>query len=426
MEEKYEDEINLHNYIEVLIKRKKIILSVFFIFIITTAIVSLYLPKVYQSTTSIMITPSRVQALLSPADASLDIEGRTSAGVTLQPAISLSTHKTLLRASPVLEKVIDKLRLTDKLGQPLIFDDLIKRLNVKEITGTNILQLEAKDNDSKMAREITNAWAQEYIKYSGELISGTVKGAGDFVTEQFEIVLESLTRAEEKIKEFKNKYRLDLMQAELSIKKEKLKREKEELINSGIALKTKEDSLKELKKGIEGEEKFVIISKAITDDALWQKIDKEGRLGNLAEKKLMSENINPLYQDLKTRIVNIQIELNTLEARLGHLDKSVELTAKEIDELGRVIHQKEFELTQLTRQAEIYKRTYENLAVRIEEVRIAKAMELGEVKIVSPATEPKRPIYPRKMLNVSISGVLGLFLGVFVAFFQEFWKKGKI
>lgn len=426
MEEKYEDEINLHNYIEVLIKRKKIILSVFFIFIITTAIVSLYLPKVYQSTTSIMITPSRVQALLSPADASLDIEGRTSAGVTLQPVISLSTHKTLLRASPVLEKVIDKLRLTDKLGQPLIFDDLIKRLNVKEITGTNILQLEAKDNDSKMAREITNAWAQEYIKYSGELISGTVKGAGDFVTEQFEIVLESLTRAEEKIKEFKNKYRLDLMQAELSIKKEKLKREKEELINSGIALKTKEDSLKELKKGIEGEEKFVIISKAITDDALWQKIDKEGRLGNLAEKKLMSENINPLYQDLKTRIVNIQIELNTLEARLGHLDKSVELTAKEIDELGRVIHQKEFELTQLTRQAEIYKRTYENLAVRIEEVRIAKAMELGEVKIVSPATEPKRPIYPRKMLNVSISGVLGLFLGVFVAFFQEFWKKGKI
>ncbi len=426
MEEKYEDEINLHNYIEVLIKRKKIILSVFFIFIITTAIVSLYLPKVYQSTTSIMITPSRVQALLSPADASLDIEGRTSAGVTLQPAISLSTHKTLLRASPVLEKVIDKLRLTDKLGQPLIFDDLIKRLNVKEITGTNILQLEAKDNDSKMAREITNAWAQEYIKYSGELISGTVKGSGDFVTEQFEIVLESLTRAEEKIKEFKNKYRLDLMQAELSIKKEKLKREKEELINSGIALKTKEDSLKELKKGIEGEEKFVIISKAITDDALWQKIDKEGRLGNLAEKKLMSENINPLYQDLKTRIVNIQIELNTLEARLGHLDKSVELTAKEIDELGRVIHQKEFELTQLTRQAEIYKRTYENLAVRIEEVRIAKAMELGEVKIVSPATEPKRPIYPRKMLNVSISGVLGLFLGVFVAFFQEFWKKGKI
>ncbi|MBT9130705.1 MAG: Tyrosine-protein kinase ptk [candidate division WS2 bacterium] len=426
MEEKYEDEINLHNYIEVLIKRKKIILSVFFIFIITTAIVSLYLPKVYQSTTSIMITPSRVQALLSPADASLDIEGRTSAGVTLQPAISLSTHKTLLRASPVLEKVIDKLRLTDKLGQPLIFDDLIKRLNVKEITGTNILQLEAKDNDPKMAREITNAWAQEYIKYSGELISGTVKGAGDFVTEQFEIVLESLTRAEEKIKEFKNKYRLDLMQAELSIKKEKLKREKEELINSGIALKTKEDSLKELKKGIEGEEKFVIISKAITDDALWQKIDKEGRLGNLAEKKLMSENINPLYQDLKTRIVNIQIELNTLEARLGHLDKSVELTAKEIDELGRVIHQKEFELTQLTRQAEIYKRTYENLAVRIEEVRIAKAMELGEVKIVSPATEPKRPIYPRKMLNVSISGVLGLFLGVFVAFFQEFWKKGKI
>ena len=46
-------------------------------------------------------------------------------------------------------------------------------------------------------------------------------------------------------------------------------------------------------------------------------------------------------------------------------------------------------------------------------------------KIIDLATEPAVPIKPNKKLNVAIAGVLGLFVGVFVAFFIEFWQKGK-
>ena len=38
---------------------------------------------------------------------------------------------------------------------------------------------------------------------------------------------------------------------------------------------------------------------------------------------------------------------------------------------------------------------------------------------------PQAPIKPNKKLNLAISGVLGLFLGVFIAFFTEFWQSGK-
>ena len=46
-------------------------------------------------------------------------------------------------------------------------------------------------------------------------------------------------------------------------------------------------------------------------------------------------------------------------------------------------------------------------------------------KIIDLATEPAVPIKPNKKLNIAIAGVLGLFVGVFVAFFIEFWQKGK-
>lgn len=139
--------------------------------------------------------------------------------------------------------------------------------------------------------------------------------------------MENLIQAEEAIKEFRDKYKIDLMQA-------------------------------------------IVVSKAITDDALWEREGRGKGLDHLGDRRLRSEVINPLYQDIRTRITNTK-------------------------------------------------------AVRLEEARIAKTMELGEVRIVSPATEPASPIRPKKRLNVAISGILGLMLGVFIAFSQEFWAKGK-
>ena len=46
-------------------------------------------------------------------------------------------------------------------------------------------------------------------------------------------------------------------------------------------------------------------------------------------------------------------------------------------------------------------------------------------KIIDSASEPTTPIKPKKKLNIIIAGVLGLFIGIFVAFFLEFWQKGK-
>jgi len=119
-----EDEINLRDYINVIIKRKKIILTVFFVSIITTAVFSLMMPKVYQATTLIMIVPSRIQVALSSSQvSSLDGQQKTGTGN------SLSTHKELLKSDVVLERIIDKLKLTDGSGKSLIPYDLSKRLN---------------------------------------------------------------------------------------------------------------------------------------------------------------------------------------------------------------------------------------------------------------------------------------------------------
>ncbi len=425
-----EVEIDLREYINAVIKRRRIVLAVFLGATIITAISSFLMPRGYQATAMIMITPSRLQTTLSPTDVGLDvgIKAIDDKYSNRKSAISIPTHKLLLNTNVVLERVIDKLDLTNPSGRKMSLANLSKNLNIRESMDTketNILQLETENKNPDLAKDIANTWAQEYIQYNQELISGEVKGTGDFINDQFSIAKQNLVKAEGDIKDFKDKYKIDLMQAELDMKKAKLNDYKKELLDIEIALKTKEDSLKELKKGIEKQEKFIVVSKAITDDALWQQEGKKSASSDLNRKGLRSEIVNPIYQDIESRIVNTGIELNTLKPRIDYLKSSVLSTGKEINELEKNVNQRNFDLTQLTRQAQLYKTTYDSLSTKMEEARIVKAAQLGEVRLVSPAIRPERPVSIGKLKNIIVSGITSFLFGIFLVFFIEFWQKGK-
>jgi len=426
-QEIYEDEIDLREYINVIIKRKKLILAIFLVAVVVSAIASFFQPKVYMATVSIMITPSKLQNALQPSTVLLDVgkKGSTGEYLTSQPSLSLNTHEVLLKSSLILERVIRKLNLKDSSGGVLSNEALSKKVKVKMPKETNLIELVVSDAKPQEAMEIANTWAREYVGYSQELILGEVKGAGDFVVDQFEIARKNLFNAEEKVNDFNKRYKLDLMKAELAIKKATLGGYSNELAGMELGLKTKEDSLSELKKQIATQEKFIIVSKAITDDALWQVSSKEKSSAGINKSGLRSEIINPIYQDLETRIVNIEIEINTLRPRVEYLNKSIESVKSESRELENDIIQKEFDLTQLTREVDICKKTYNIFSDKIEEARIIKAAQLGEVKIVSPAIAPSYPAGQNKKQKVAIAGIVSLMLGVFLSFCMEFWQKGK-
>jgi LPS O-antigen subunit length determinant protein (WzzB/FepE family) len=48
----------------------------------------------------------------------------------------------------------------------------------------------------------------------------------------------------------------------------------------------------------------------------------------------------------------------------------------------------------------------------------------GLIVVQKPIVDPKR-VKPNRTLIVALAGVLGIFLGVFVAFFREFWENQK-
>jgi len=134
----YEDEIDLRSYIEVVVKRRKLIIGIFLAAVVLAAIVSLILPKIYQASASIMILPSKIQSALSPTRISLDTE-ETGQGeyIAQKPTISILTHKTLLRSNAVLQLVMNRLKSESKWDEDSTLEELYEKL---EVGGTKILK----------------------------------------------------------------------------------------------------------------------------------------------------------------------------------------------------------------------------------------------------------------------------------------------
>ncbi len=421
-----ENEVNLRNYIDVLLKRKRLIISIFLISTIATAIVSLRIPKAYQAFTQIMVIPSSLQQALKPTQLSLNI-GKTGKGGSgdNRSTLSLETHKSLLLSSLVLTQMLERVKLSEETSMA----SLRSKLSVKEIKGTSLLELRVKDKEPKRAKNIADIWADEYFKYNRQLLSGEVKGSGEFIMNQFKLVQEELEAQEDKIEAFLKKNNLDLMEQELEIKKTKFFNYRYELSGLELNIKTHEDNLKEFKAQIKTQDRYILVSKAITDEALWKETLEKGPekkdLEELDRFKLQSQELNPIFQGLEEKIVNTQIDLNTLKSKQKYLKSESNILRREIIELRNEIKGKDMELVRLNRELKIKKGTYNGLTSKVNEIMISKAAELGEVRIVSPAIIPEIPIPPKRRQRVVISGIVSLMFGVFLAFFVEFWQASK-
>lgn len=112
--------------------------------------------------------------------------------------------------------------------------------------------------------------------------------------------------------------------------------------------------------------------------------------------------------------------MQQMNAQLGAINKKIaELngTLKELPDLQR-------RYLQLYREVEVKQQLYTALLNSYQQLRIAKAGEIGNVRIVDTAVEPIQPIAPKKLQIVILSIFLGGFLGTLLALLRNMLRSG--
>lgn len=138
---------------------------------------------------------------------------------------------------------------------------------------------------------------------------------------------------------------------------------------------------------------------------------------NLETKKI---ELQQQQADLAAKYTSEHPAMREINAQLAALNKQISDlndTLKRLPDLQR-------QYLQLYREVEVKTQLYTALLNSYQQLRIAKAGEIGNVRIVDTAVEPVEPIKPKKLQILILSIFLGGFLGTLLALLRNMLRTG--
>ena len=436
------EEMDLLELWNILMKRKLQIILCFIVAVVAAGVISMYMEPIYQATATLMLKNEKASTLaaLDPLGA---LTGSSQANVMLQNYIYMLTSRTML--TDVLET----------MGiNPVTGDDLRavnNALTVQQVTGTEILEIKLESPDREFAADFVNTLSQKFIDTTRDDNRSDLRTAREYLAEQIEIVAAQLKEAEEKLRSFRETERVIQPMQDSSLLVQQYVQWDTELTQTQIARIEVEQRLTQIQEKLLAQDEIIISSTTIQNNPLVQSYQQRladleialagarelyterhpevlslqaeiqevrTRLANEVERVIATETqtINPIHSQLYSQLISTQVELVAINAR----EQAILEQRNALEGQYTNIPEKELELVRLMREVSVHEDIYLMLMTRYEEIRINEQMHSGNLQIVDPAVVPHNPIKPRVKLNIAIGGVLGLFVGVGLAFLLEF------
>jgi len=412
MVEMQEEEIDLREYINILIKRKGVIILIFLIAVITAVIVSYFIMEpVYQANTVITVLKPKIEN-------------------SIISELSLGDYRNLIKDIEIEEELIQKLNL-NKPPLEITPNDLERMLTIESPEGTNLIKMNIQTSNPKLCKDIIDTWTTLFVEKNKTLYFDEVKKAKTDIENKLKLAEQDFFEIEEKTAKFNNTSNTELIESEIVSKIAEIIKSKSRLIDIGIALEKEKVKKEEITKAVGEQEKVLKLNKSIIGDEFFIRLISKITDDNfdIANLTYISEQTNPIYYSLAQQLISSNITTATLQIEKIQIEKNLDFFSLELKSVKEKLTENKLILSRMYRNYSIkekaYNNYYKNYYKQAEEIGLCAATEENLLKITSLAYEPKYPIKPNKKLIILYAGVLGLFIGIFVAYFMEFWQKGK-
>ena len=402
-----EEEIDLREYIEVLVRHWRWIAALTILAAATALVVSFLLPPTYQATAIVIITkPRYVMRFDERFETVNNIQQPYKAYPTLAMADDLLLQTMVAMNPPLPEEEQNLARFRSKL---------------EAVSGSDpsVVELRVRHQDAEMAAHIANTWADVFVERVNDLYDENAQVAL-FFEQQLAAADEALREAEQALIEFQGRNQSSVLKAQVSAYRQQVSNYLAS--KNAIELVIRDaTSLKERLRMREGE-----ATASLADDlaALYLEIDALSSKGTIPLQLQVSSASSLSNRTAEEQITFLDDLVTSLHNKLVTLDAGIAQLEPEILRLQGEVQALNAEMGRLTRARDVAQETYMTLSRKVEEARIAAQDESGEVRLASYAAVPTRPVSPRKLLNTAVAGALGLMVGVSGAFAVEYWRRG--
>lgn len=471
---KTDEEVHLRDYINVILKRKRLILIFLASVFVTTLLLTFMMTPLYKATAVIKIMGNNPNVL-----SFTDVQGLKTGPDYYQ------TQYEILKSRSLAEEVIRKLNLhknkdfmpvkskidkikgavfdntigliikfyrfvapkpsvnkkavnydnlfNDSLEKEAIPDNvinaLISRLEVTPVKNSQLVKVSFISHNPEISMDVTNAIAETYIGFDLESRVDTSKEARAFLQNQVEIMKKKVEESEQKLNAFASSKEIIMDKDRESIQTQKLADISSALNSVTTERMQKEALYREVKES--GGNNPVILSNPLIQGLKSQLSSLE------AEYSSLSKTFTPDYpkmKSLKSQIDSIHERIEQEKSKIIEALKSdYEASLKKEENLNRALNAQkrkvlsyqdtiaQFEV--LKREVDSNKALYNSLLQRLNEVGVAASSTATNIQILDKAVFPKWPFKPNIVINILLSIIFGFAVGIGLAFLAEYFDN---
>ncbi|MFC1887811.1 GumC family protein [Candidatus Cloacimonadota bacterium] len=442
MDTQDEQEIKLSDYLNIILRYKWIIISVFILVMIAAYVHINNSPRIYRSTSSVLI------------------EDRASNSLIFNPlsnkATSLNNNIHILKSRPVLEIAYNILSQNADFNEFPIsesengLDYLNKKLEVDTERETDILMISFESTDPREAKEAADALAYGLLQQDTEYARKEFRASREFLAEQLDEKDRKLRASEEDLRNYKLEHGVSMLSEET----QELIRQSSELGAMLSAAETElevaNDHLNFLKSELGNQDELLSDVNSILSSPLLEQYKNEIVENQTTYVKLLTKSEyspdHPEMVSLNNAIENAKVKLNeeiqnVIAVKEGSSDPLIyrselieKISEAQIDQnlkytkavsLRRavddynirmsILPDTEVELARLERNNTLNEKIYSMLVSKYEDAHIAEKSKIGNIRIIEEAVISSAPIKPNVKMNILVAVVLGLGLGIGLA-----------
>lgn len=444
-------------------RRKMQMFGVTALVVILTGVVLTQLTPEYRSTALLMLDTRRMKVTNVS-----DVVGGLMMGGTTELA-AIQTEIEVLRSVSLLGRVADKLHLESDPefggsrtgtvrslvryvrgqvarleGQPVekgtyqgdesprarAVGALARNLTIAPRGRSYVIAVSMDSVDPAKAQKITEAITDYYIVDQLDAKLDANKRATDWLNERLSELKRNVDAAERAVASFRERTGLTLSK-DTTVFAQSLTELNSQLIQARAQRADRESRLVALEQGQKNPAALGGITEVLANSLISalraQEAEVARRIGDL----------NQRYGDSHPRLLQARSEQGQIQSRINAevakiisavradaeaaraKEQELQAQVSEFERRAGGIGQSETEVKQLEREAVTTRTVYEDFLKRFKELREQQDIQQPDARVLSPATFPGSPNFPRYSITLGVAGVIGLLMGVGVVLLME-------
>jgi|GEM_PF-1078365 len=452
-----EREVHLRDYFAIIRKHDFIVVVSFILVFGSALVVSLYMPRIYEAAAMIEVQPATTPSGLSNLVPNVMSRGADQ--------VSMETICKRFASRSLLAEAIRNLeeRMTPEALAPRVRAKIVPDTRMIEVA----VRMRRDEGGSQRAARVTNELVSVMQSHRSAKTDAEMETRQKFIEGKIGEVEREIENSDQEIRQFLRSSgdalvwsaRADYVLTRLS----NLIENKE---GTEILLVAQRKKLDELEARLEQEPEWTEYSKTFSRDALWDKdrmdlaqLERElaaaraefgeenpkiksieaqismtrEEMKDIAQEVMSAktQSRNPTYQMLLNEVIDTELNLIAYEARLEIAEKLLSKLNDEKEQIFSQMPESKFQLDEMLRESGYKVDIYKTLLEKKLDAEIWASESSGDnsgrvkggIEIVDTAQPGSRPVSPRVKFIGAIAGLVGLVVGLAMAFLADYFEN---